>query len=74
MKMYATKGTEKMRKWENVKDEKPEHGEDVLGYDDYFGYAIGWFESDLECWFCEGIGRLSEVTHWQRLPRAPRGE
>ena len=72
--MSAQKGTNEMRKWKDVNSEMPEHGEDVLVFDDYFGYAIGWFETNPECWYCEGIGKLTEVTHWQRLPRPPKGE
>lgn len=51
-----------MRKWKNVKYEMPEHGEDVLIYDNYFGYAIGWFESDPLAEIAESTER--RIDEW----------
>jgi hypothetical protein len=62
-----------MAKWKSVEDKLPENGEDVLAFDEDYGYSIAWRE-DNDTWYCQEIGILRNVTHWQALPKAPKGE
>lgn len=62
-----------MAKWINTKDKLPENGEDVLAFDEEYGHSIAWRE-DNDTWYCQEIGILRNVTHWQALPKAPKGE
>lgn len=61
-------------KWINVQDRLPENGEDVLAFDENYGFSIAWREDDIDTWYCQEIGILTGVTHWLPLPKAPKGE
>lgn len=61
-------------KWINVQDRLPENGEDVLAFDENFGLSIAWHEDELGIWKSHEIGLLLYVTHWMKLPKAPKGE
>lgn len=62
--------TIEMVDWTNVKEDVPSYDEEVLVYTEN-GYTVGFYDGDGDWNLDIDIGT---VTHWQTLPKSPKGE
>lgn len=61
-----------MAEWISTKDELPEVGKDILGYDENIDrYCVATYSKTYETFFVGGFA-YNDITHWQELPKPPR--
>jgi hypothetical protein len=61
-----------MAEWISTKDELPEVGKDVLGYNENDNkYFVVTYSDTYKSFFVGGFA-YNNITHWQELPKPPR--
>ncbi len=67
--------SDKIQQWISVKERLPEKGVDVLtvSKNEHESYYMvdSFVDGD---WFLQGVGKITQVTHWMPLPEPPEGE